>query len=88
MPRWTPQGNISNDLLVEWENYIQALAAHEQGHVDLVVTQHHSIIDAIRGATCETAEAAAQIALTRLRQNDINYDKTTQHGASQGARFP
>ena len=53
------------------------------GHSD-----HTAGNEAIKAATCETAEAAATAALESLRQHDIDYDAATNHGQTQGARFP
>lgn len=87
-PRWTPPENVSSDLVAKWVSYTRALAEHEKGHVDYVVANYQSVLDAIRGAACETADAAAHAALAPIRQHDIDYDATTNHGATQGARFP
>jgi len=46
------------------------------------------VINAIRRATCATAEAKAQDVLADIRQNDVNFDATTNHGETQGAKFP
>lgn len=87
-PRWLPPKNADPDLVVKWTAYIQALATHEKGHVDFVVEHYTSVLEAIHNATCETADADAQTALAPIRQHDVNYDATTSHGATQGARFP
>lgn len=87
-PRWTPPKKIPPDLVAKWVNYTHALADHEKKHVDYVVDNYKSVADAIKQATCKTAEAAAQAALTAIRQHDIDYDAATNHGATEGARFP
>jgi predicted secreted Zn-dependent protease len=88
MPRWQAPQDASPELITKWNNYIQALAEHEKGHVDNIVANYKSVEDAIKNATCDTAEAAAQAALDPIRQYDIDYDAETNHGATQGARFP
>jgi hypothetical protein len=45
-------------------------------------------VRAIKGATCATANAAAERQLDLIRRHDVRYDAATQHGATQGARFP
>jgi predicted secreted Zn-dependent protease len=87
-PRWIPPENVTPDLVAKWVNYTRVLAEHEKGHVDVVVANYQSVADAIKGATCETAEAKAQAALAPIRQHGIDYDAATNHGATQGARFP
>jgi predicted secreted Zn-dependent protease len=87
-PRWTPPRNAAPDLVARWNDYIRRLAEHEMGHVDFVVANYQTVADAVKGATCLTAEIAGQAALMPIRQHDLDYDATTQHGATQGARFP
>jgi predicted secreted Zn-dependent protease len=87
-PRWTPPKNASPDLVSRWKNYTHLLAKHEQGHVDNFVDHYQSVTDAIKAATCETADAAGEAALAPLRKFDVDYDATTHHGATQGATFP
>ena len=88
MPRWESPQDASPELITKWNNYIQALTEHEKGHVDFVVENYMSVETAIKNATCDTAESAAQAALLPIRQYDIDYDAETNHGATQGARFP
>jgi predicted secreted Zn-dependent protease len=88
LPRWAPPDDIPFELTERWTNYINALVEHEKGHVDIVVANYLSVADAIQGATCETAEAAAQSAVDAIRQLHLSYDAETDHGATQGARFP
>ncbi len=88
MPRWESPQDASPELVTKWNSYIQALAEHEKGHVDFVVENYQFVETAIKNATCDTAESAAQDALLPIRQLDIDYDADTNHGATQGARFP
>lgn len=87
-PRWIHPEGTSNNLVLKWFNYTYRLAKHEQGHVDYVVENYKIVLEAIQGATCETADAAAEAALEPLRTFDLEYDRQTGHGATQGARFP
>jgi predicted secreted Zn-dependent protease len=87
-PRWTPPTNASSNLAIKWFNYTYKLAKHEKGHVDYVVANYQIVLEAIKGATCETADAAAEAALEPLRAFDLEYDRQTGHGETQGARFP
>jgi predicted secreted Zn-dependent protease len=87
-PRWTAPDDASNNLVIKWFNYTYKLAKHEKGHVDYVVDNYQIVLEAIKGATCETADAAAEAALEPLRAFDLEYDSQTGHGATQGARFP
>jgi predicted secreted Zn-dependent protease len=88
LPRWNPPAGASPALVDRWNVYVHRLAGHEKGHVDFVVASLPLVAQAIRTAACDTAEAAAQAALVPIRQHDVDYDAATQHGATQGARFP
>jgi len=87
-PRWIPPKNVSLGLVTKWEDYIHALAEHENGHADYIVNNYQMVANAIKSADCYTADSAAHAAIKRLKQHDIEYDAITDHGATQGARFP
>jgi predicted secreted Zn-dependent protease len=87
-PRWTRPQAASAALAANWARYSRSLARHEQGHVDYAVARYPAVVRAIKSATCTTANEAAQAQLTRIRTHDVSYDRSTQHGATQGARFP
>lgn len=87
-PRWYPTVDATPELIAKWNRCISALSVHERNHVDNVVAQVPLAEAAIQRATCGAAEAAAQAALEPIRQFDIQYDLNTDHGATQGARFP
>ena len=87
-PRWTPPQGTSPALVAEWNAYQQALVEHESGHVTFVVATANDVLAAIKGASCTTAEAAAQAVVARIRQHDLDYDAATNHGFTQGAHFP
>ena len=88
LPRWSPPDNVQPDLVTQWTAYLHALIEHEKGHVEYVVDRHATVLAAIKNATCESADEAAARALQAIRQHDIEYDAATDHGKSQGARFP
>jgi predicted secreted Zn-dependent protease len=87
-PRWTHPRTASAGLAAAWARYARALARHEQGHVDYAVARYPAVVRAIKRATCRSADAAAQAQLALIRKHDVAYDAATQHGATQGARFP
>ena len=87
-PHWEPAPDADPDLVDRWNNYMNSLAVHEQGHVDNIVNNYLQVRDAIRDATCATAEQAAQEVLDQFRQFDTDYDLETVHGKTQGAVFP
>jgi len=87
-PHWVEPANPNPALVSRWSAYTQALATHEEGHVDFVVSHYQAVATAVKNATCLTADAAAQAALQPIRQHDLDYDAATNHGATQGATFP
>ncbi|MHB8119788.1 MAG: DUF922 domain-containing protein [Methanothrix sp.] len=87
-PRWISPKNTSSELVTKWGNYICALAEHERGHVNIFINNHHLVANAIKNANYYTADSAAHVVIGHLKQLDAEYDAITDHGASQGARFP
>lgn len=87
-PHWVPPADASPELLAKWSDYITALAGHEKGHVDNVVDNYTVLEKAVKDATCTSADDAAQAVIEVIRQNDLDYDAETGHGATQGAVFP
>ncbi len=87
-PRWLPTQDASPELVTKWNRYLYALTLHENGHVNNVVSHVPAVITAIKGSTCLSAEAAAQAVLEQMRKYDSQYDDNTDHGLTQGARFP
>ncbi len=88
LPRWSPPNDAPPQLVARWTNYVNALMAHEKGHVDHVLENFHLVLDAIKSADCDSADAAGTAMLEKLRQFDLDYDSDTGHGATQGALFP
>jgi len=87
-PRWKQTEGASARLVARWEEYTAALIEHEKGHVDLVVFNVPKVAEAVKGASCETANAVGEMMLAKIRKQEVQYDATTIHGATQGARFP
>jgi predicted secreted Zn-dependent protease len=94
MPRWIDEPMATADLRARWIRYITALKIHEEGHI-----QHgHELAKLLRerllgfgNMACTQAGDIAQNEFTRLNANvrdrDREYDRRTQHGATQGALF-
>ncbi|HOG46287.1 MAG TPA: DUF922 domain-containing protein, partial [Anaerolineae bacterium] len=87
-PHWAPPAEAPADLVNRWAGYVQALAVHEQGHVDRAIAAVGDIQEALAVASCETANDAAQTAVARVQAENDAYDEITGHGAQQGAQFP
>jgi predicted secreted Zn-dependent protease len=87
-PRWQPTEGVSAQLVARWEQYTAALLEHEKGHVDLVVLNVPKVVEAVKGRQCEAANAVGEMMLAEIRKQEVEYDAATNHGATQGARFP
>lgn len=88
MPRWIPPDNPDPRLVETWNRFFNALAYHEQTHVNNATGIYPEVLPAIQNATCLTADQAAHDVLNKLRQADFSYDQETGHGLTEGAHFP
>ena len=95
-PHWTPSASVSQDLVDQWEAYLVALRRHEDGHKEIAIAAGYAIYQALSELpgypTCDELERAAEAVGERIldayRQQEFDYDRNTDHGATQGARFP
>jgi predicted secreted Zn-dependent protease len=95
-PRWLRPAGASSALVSRWKRYLNALHRHENGHGAIAVRQGGKLLTSIRAlaprSSCRKLEAAADLlgANTLQRTNKLEraYDYRTNHGATQGARFP
>lgn len=96
LPQWEPPLNASPMLFADWNRYIAALQIHEDGHKDHGIAAGRDILTELQQfpayASCDAlkaaAFAAAQAVIRRYNYADIEYDRITQHGYTQGAVFP
>ncbi|MGD0272231.1 MAG: DUF922 domain-containing Zn-dependent protease [Gaiellaceae bacterium] len=95
-PRWAPPRSASAQLQRKWQRYLKALHKHENGHGAIAAEMGRKMLQSIRSlaprSSCRRLEAAAdQVGADGVEQaNKVEaaYDARTNHGASQGARFP
>lgn len=96
MPEWSPPPDASPELVSSWNRYIKALERHENGHRDNGVAAGRDVLSTLRSfgsrGTCtksgEDANATGLEVVKRYQAKDKDYDRTTGHGRTQGARFP
>jgi predicted secreted Zn-dependent protease len=96
LPKWQPVPAASRSLITEWNQYLAALQTHEDGHKNHGVAAGQEVMKMLShfppGASCQNvgaaANKAAQQIVRRYNQKDIEYDRLTQHGFTQGAVFP
>lgn len=96
LPGWTAPRNTPVGLMTEWQRYMGALRTHEIGHKDHGVEAGTSVLQTLRSIppqpTCEALQTTINMrlknAVARYNQKDLQYDRTTRHGFTQGAVFP
>ncbi len=95
-PEWNIPQNASTELVERWKQYLKDAQTHEDGHKDIAIEAGNAILSALKNLppypSCEQMEAAADQKgaeiLQAYRQKEIDYDRDTQHGVTQGAIFP
>ncbi|MBU6423972.1 MAG: DUF922 domain-containing protein [Chloroflexi bacterium] len=94
-PRWVAPPDPLPATVSRWDAYVAALETHEKGHEQNGIDAASDAITRIRAVSvsdCAGFDAAAQAAIAAATADgnaaDQRYDATTDHGATQGARFP
>jgi predicted secreted Zn-dependent protease len=94
LPRWTPTAATPGDLSSRWERYLEALRTHEEGHLEHGRSFETALKAAFAGMSalnCAALDAAARSRygqmLEQYRARDVEYDRRTGHGKTQGAEF-
>jgi len=92
LPEWAAPPDADLSVVAEWKRYMSALTAHEAGHRELVLAGAKRIQRALLdvspqpcGSMQVAAKQAAQSLMADIQQEDVRYDQTTRHGATQGA---
>ncbi|HYE96262.1 MAG TPA: DUF922 domain-containing protein [Rubricoccaceae bacterium] len=95
LPRWTPPRGAPYALERDWAAFRTALERHEDGHRRLAVSfgeAIRSMLTLARTASCETMDAEVGRRVASLQSHfdrqQRDYDAATDHGASEGARWP
>ena len=96
LPQWRNENRADSATRALWTRYLTALDLHEQGHRRHGVDAAHEIDLAIAAmpsaGSCDAlgtnANALGMRILQKYQQRDLDYDRDTNHGATQGARFP
>lgn len=96
LPSWNPPSSAPLSLIIEWAAFYGALELHEQGHRDIGAQAGEAVLDALESlgsySSCtkleEEADALGEEILTRFREIEISYDTETNHGETQGVKFP
>lgn len=96
LPEWNAPLGASSELKQRWQRYITALETHENGHKQNGLDASRDILAKLKDfpaySTCDqvglAANEAAHAIIREYNEKDITYDRVTNHGATEGARFP
>ena len=96
LPRWSIPANADPSVLTRWKGFMDALTLHEGGHVAIGIGTGNEILEALkkvpRAATCKRLVSALRRAFEHAKERgearNIEYDRVTIHGRTQGAVFP
>ncbi len=96
LPKWVCDGNAPRPLAEKWESYIRNLTAHERGHRDKTVKAAEdftrAVADLALAADCSELDRKirelCRERMTRLDEEQEEYDAATGHGFVQGVSFP
>ncbi len=96
MPRLAPSPNRLAMVTSAFEDFAKNLMTHEKGHAQNGIDIARRIEEGIRKlppeSSCEQlgqiANALGNSLIKEANRADIEYDARTQHGRTQGARFP
>lgn len=95
-PRLSSGSSAPADVRHAFARYLERLLVHEKGHAKNGIDIARRIEAGIRGLpaapTCETlneiANSLGHSLIKEANRLDIEYDARTDHGRTQGARFP
>lgn len=95
-PRLKTDETTSPSLVKAFADYTEKLMVHEKGHAQNAIDAARKIEAGILALppqpTCDalrsTANALGYALVKEANQADVEYDRLTRHGATQGARFP
>lgn len=96
IPQWTPPAGTDPALVSKWTDFLAKVQTHEDGHQQLSIDAGKDLLAKIKAlpeaTSCpELLKSAQEIqkqAQATLDANHVKYDASTQHGATQGAKFP
>lgn len=93
-PRWTAPPGAAPELSSRWGRFMAALNAHEDGHLEhgrRAEREARSVLAGLSAADCGALDAMARERFQRIIDDysarDREYDRSTDHGRTQGAVF-
>jgi predicted secreted Zn-dependent protease len=96
LPVLSPDAVLPQAVRERWDDFVLLLETHEAGHVDTYTEGARALQGAFTAvepaATCDELRATladmGASAIDAIRATDIEYDRQTGHGRTQGATFP
>lgn len=94
LPRWNPPSDVKTEVKQSWQRFFVALSQHEAGHARFAygaVEEMRRKMAGLPVMACDelkrTINDTASKIMEDFRRRERDYDKQTQHGATQGARL-
>jgi len=95
LPHWSMPSDPAPGLVDKWSRYISALAAHEEGHIQIARDAEAAVRLAASevppARSCSTLrkqlESTARQTIEEFKKREREYDRATNHGSTRGARF-
>ena len=84
LPEWPESSRLPPAARAEWNRFLRALDAHEQGHVRIARRYFTRIGQRMVGLTLAQAEERWQANLQAWREADREFDAQTDHGRNTG----
>ncbi len=88
LPRLSDTSGLQPAEIDRWNAFVAALRKHEAWHARYAHDHMRDIEAAMRATDCAHARDAAAKALAAIGRAQLDYDRTTRHGADQGISFP
>jgi len=93
LPRLPAANSLPVPVVKDWNRYFTALLTHEAGHSNIAAQAAQKLSRTLadrrtfhtRQELSDFAENEGQKCLTDMRNQDLHYDKRTNHGLTQGA---
>jgi predicted secreted Zn-dependent protease len=96
LPQWEKPQSVNRALVDEWKRYMDAVVAHEEGHMQLALAAAKEIRQAMLSqewsavsseALREKIDVRCQMIVRECEAEQRRYDEATDHGRTQGARL-
>ena len=96
LPVWQNEQDADDQTRTRWHRYREALVRHEDGHRQHGLAAARDVDRTLKALAAEKscdalgakANESAKAIIGGYNQRDLDYDRDTNHGATQNARFP